>query len=52
MQDDEFEKMWIRLLNDIKEVVEKCELYFYLLICEDVGRLKDNFFEQGESYKV
>lgn len=52
MQDGEFEKMWIRLSNDVKEVAEKCEPYFYSSLCEDVDRLKDNPLEQGESYKA
>lgn len=52
MDDDEYEGLWVSLINNIKEVVEKCELYFYLLICKDVDRLKNRFFEQWECYRV
>lgn len=52
MKDDEYNKMWIKLSNDIKEVAEKCEPYFYSSICEEVDRLKDNRLEPEEHYNA
>lgn len=52
MKDDEYNKMWIRLSNDIKEVAEKCEPYFYSSICEEVDRLKDNCLKPEEHYNA
>lgn len=42
-------KMWIKLSNDIKEVAEKCEPYFYSSVCDEVDKLKNNILVQGES---
>lgn len=52
MENDEFEKMWIKLSNDIKEVAEKCEPYFFSSVCEEVDRLKNDKLEQGEIYNA
>lgn len=52
MENDEFEKMWIKLSNDIKEVEKKCEPYFFSSVCEEVDRLKNDKLEQGEIYNA
>lgn len=48
MNDDEYEGLWMSLSNNIKEVAEKCEPYFYSYICEDVDKLKNKSLEQWE----
>lgn len=50
MKDDEYEKIWMNLLNNIKEVVEKCELYFYLLICKELEKMVIKLFIQSEVF--
>lgn len=52
MEDDRYNKMWLKLLNIIKEVVYKCELYFYVEICEIIDNIYNNFFIQEQSYNV
>lgn len=52
MDDDEYNKMLVRLSNDIKEVAEKCQPYFYSSICKDVDRLKNRSLEQWECYRA
>lgn len=45
-------KNWIKLSNEIKEVAEKCEPYFYSSVCDEVDKLKNNILEQGDSYNA
>lgn len=52
MENDEFEKMWIKLSNDIKEVAEKCEPYFFSSVRDEVDKLKNDKLEQGEIYNA
>lgn len=52
MNDDEYEGLWASLRNNIKEVAEKCESYFYSSICKDVDRLKNRSLEQWECYRA
>lgn len=52
MEDDEYNKMWLNLLNNIKEIVYKCELDFYVEICEIIDNIYKNFFNQEQGYKV
>lgn len=48
INDVEYERLWMSLSSNIKEVAEKCEPYFYSSICEDVDRLKNKSLEQWE----
>uniref|UniRef100_K1QMX9 Uncharacterized protein n=1 Tax=Magallana gigas TaxID=29159 RepID=K1QMX9_MAGGI len=52
MNDDEYEGLWASFTNNIKEVAEKCESYFYSSICKDVDRLKNRSLEQWECYRA
>lgn len=50
MKDEEYDKIWENLLNNIKEIVEKCELYFYFFICKEIEELNIKLFIKSEVF--
>lgn len=49
MEDDEYNKMWLKLSNNIKEVAHKGEPYFYAEICENIDNIHRNPLTQEQS---
>lgn len=52
MEDDRYNKMWLKLSNTIKEVAHKCEPYFYAEICETIDNIYNNPLTQEQSYNA
>lgn len=52
MEDDRYNKMWLKLSNTIKEVAHKCEPYFYAEICETIDNIYTNPLTQEQSYNA
>lgn len=44
MKDKEYEDILKILLNNIKEIVEKCEWYFFLFICIELEEIRIKLF--------
>lgn len=44
MKDEEYKEIWKNLLNNIKEIVEKCEWYFFLFICNELEEIRIKLF--------
>lgn len=44
MKDEEYKEIWKNLLNNIKEIVEKCEWYFFLFICIELEEIRIKLF--------
>lgn len=52
MKDEEYGKTWINLSNNIKEVAEKCEPYFYSSICEELEEIRTKPLTQSEVFQL
>lgn len=52
MKDDEYEKIWMNLSNNIKEVAEKCEPYFYSSICKELEKMGTKPLTQSEVFQL
>lgn len=52
MEDDEYNKTWLKLSNTIKEVAYKCEPHDFVEICETIDNMYKNPLTQEQSCNV
>lgn len=52
MKDDEYEKIRINLSNNIKEISEKCQRYFFSSICNELEEIRTKPLTQIEVFQL
>lgn len=52
MKDEEYDKIWENLSNNIKEIAEKCEPYFYFSICKEIEELNTKPLTKSEVFQL